>query len=119
MVDEGGCCKSVDYVTPPGELVARARKHAWLMDYRLRVRQETGRWEPLDGLMAQAAVPPFFDVVRAIDDEPLEPTSLANNLAWLQEAGFTQVECFWHDGLRALMGAFKGPTRDRTYSKSQ
>lgn len=107
LLEEGGCFYNVDYVTPPGDLVARARRHAWLMDYRLRVRQETGRWEPLDGLVERADVPPVFKVFDTNDDEQLVPTSLANNLAWLQEAGFTQVECFWHDGLRALMGAFK------------
>lgn len=107
LLEDGGCFYNVDYVTPPGDLVARARRHAWLMDYRLRVRQETGRWEPLDGLVERADVPPVFKVFDTSDEEQLVPTSLANNLTWLQEAGFTQVECFWHDGLRALMGAFK------------
>jgi tRNA (cmo5U34)-methyltransferase len=107
LLEDGGCFYNVDYVTPPGDLVARARRHAWLMDYRLRVRQETGRWEPLDGLVERADVPSVFKVFDANEDDPMMASPLANNLAWLQEAGFTQVECFWHDGLRALMGAFK------------
>ena len=107
LLDDGGCFYNVDYVTPPGDLVARAKRHAWLMDYRLRVRQETGRWEPLDGLVERADVPPVFKVFDTNEDDPAMAPSLANNLLWLQEAGFTQVECFWHDGLRALMGAFK------------
>jgi ubiquinone/menaquinone biosynthesis C-methylase UbiE len=106
LLEDGGCFYNVDYVTPPGELVARARRHALLMDYRLRIRQETGLWQPLDGLISKVDVPPLYSV-SPLDEQQLEPTSLANLMSWLVEAGFSQIECFWHDGLRALMGAFK------------
>ncbi len=99
----GGCFYNVDYVTPPGDLVARARRHSLLMDERFQVRQRTGTWPALREVETQVSVPTALQV----RERDVEPASLGNQLAWLSEAGFSQVECFWHDGMRALMGAFK------------
>ena len=33
--------------------------------------------------------------------------SRQDQLAWLKEAGFTKVECFWDGGRRALVGGFR------------
>jgi tRNA (cmo5U34)-methyltransferase len=103
LLVRGGCFYNVDYVTLPGELVTRARQHALLMEQRYRVRQETGRWPALVDVAPQVASYGVPQVSEAVD----EPASLANQLLWLTEAGFRQSECFWHDGYRALMGAFR------------
>jgi len=35
--------------------------------------------------------------------------SLEEQLKWLRHAGFTEVQCFWDSGRRALIGGFKKP----------
>ena len=50
-----------------------------------------------------------------------EPATVANQLNWLREAGFDEVECFWREGRDVLIGALRrsratssevrGPTR--------
>jgi tRNA (cmo5U34)-methyltransferase len=108
MLSDGGCFFNVDYVSAPGKAVSQARQHADLMDQRYRLRQETGVWYPIDEVQRRLdeVAGPRRAGTRTLDPDE-EPRSLENNLRWLSEAGFGQVECFWHDGRRALMGAFK------------
>ena len=36
-----------------------------------------------------------------------EPATVANQLNWLREAGFDEVECFWREGRDVLIGALR------------
>jgi tRNA (cmo5U34)-methyltransferase len=99
LTSEGGCFFNIDYVTPT-RLVSRVRQHQQLMEHRYHLRQSTGVWAPLSQLeQAGARTSSRLDEV--------EPATLQDHLAWMAEAGFDEVECFWHDGRRALMGAFR------------
>jgi tRNA (cmo5U34)-methyltransferase len=103
MLVPGGCFLNLDYVTPSGDFALRARRHEKLMDERYRIRHETGRWESLERIEAGAN----SGAVQAPADAECVPASVENHLRWLQEAGFREAECFWHDGLRALVGGLK------------
>jgi SAM-dependent methyltransferase len=103
MLVPGGCFLNVDYVTPAGDFAMRARRHEKVMDERYRIRQKTGRWQSLDRIEAGAAI----GAVQAPEDAECVPASVENHLRWLAESGFREAECFWHDGLRALIGALK------------
>jgi hypothetical protein len=35
------------------------------------------------------------------------PPSLKEQMKWLKQAGFADVQCFWEGGRRALIGGFK------------
>lgn len=103
MLVPGGCFLNVDYVSPSGGFASRARRHEKLMDERYRIRHETGRWESLNRIEAG----PSGSAVQPPDDLECQPASVENHLRWLRNIGFTEAECFWHDGLRALIGALK------------
>lgn len=103
MVAKGGCFFNTDYVHSAGERVKQARDHQLLMEHRYHLRQATGVWHPLADVATKVGTvgtPPPPKGER-------EPASLQDHLGWMTEAGFDHVECFWHDGRRALMGAFR------------
>lgn len=103
MLAPGGCFFNADYVQPAGARVAQVRQHQQLMEHRYLIRQSTGVWQPVaevERRLNEAASTPTASSAR-------EPSSLEDHLAWLREAGFDPVECFWHDGRRALMGGFR------------
>jgi len=103
MLVPGGCFLNVDYVMPSSDFSMLARRHEKLMDERYRIRHETGRWESLSRIEAGATI----GAVQAAGDAECVPASVENHLRWLREVGFREAECFWHDGLRALIGAHK------------
>ena len=103
MVAKGGCFFNADYVQPAGPHVQRARQHQQLMEHRYRIRQSTGVWQPIAEVQSQIV----STATPATRTAEREPASLQDHLGWLSEAGFDQVECFWHDGRRALLGAFR------------
>jgi tRNA (cmo5U34)-methyltransferase len=102
MVSKGGCFLNADYVHPD-DRVQRVQQHQQLMEQRYAIRQATGIWQPIT------------EVKRRIEDaQPastrtaeIERASLQDHLDWMRDAGFDHTECFWHDGRRALMGAFR------------
>ena len=104
LVSKGGCFFNADYVQAAGDRVQRAREHQMLMEHRYHIRRATGVWQPI------------VEIQRQLEDAGLTPparpgeatrSSLQDHLGWMKDAGFDHVECFWHDGRRALMGAFR------------
>jgi tRNA (cmo5U34)-methyltransferase len=104
MVSKGGCFFNADYVQAAGPRVQDARQHQALMEQRYHIRKATGVWQPITEVKRQlaeadkAAPTLSADAIRS---------SLQDHLGWMTDAGFDNVECFWHDGRRALMGAFR------------
>jgi ubiquinone/menaquinone biosynthesis C-methylase UbiE len=113
LVAPGGCFLNLDEVVPSGSLVARAERHAQLMTRRQRVFDETGKWLPLTSEEVQGGArrrqqahgePTQEDLARI---SAHAPNALANQLGWLVADGFNEAECFWRDGNRAILGAFR------------
>jgi hypothetical protein len=73
------------------------------MEQRYNIRQATGIWQPITEVKrrVEEASPASARTVE------IERASLQDHLRWMTEAGFDHAECFWHDGRRALMGAFR------------
>src|SRR5579871_5130007 len=44
---------------------------------------------------------------RPVTDEGAEPATLENQLRWLREAGFDEVDCFWKDRMNVSLVAFR------------
>jgi tRNA (cmo5U34)-methyltransferase len=107
LVSPGGCFFNVDYVTPSAERVRQARRHQQLMEQRYQLRRSTGVWQPIAEVERQVAESSQRDNSHG----EVEQASLGDHLSWLAEAGFGQVECFWHDGRRALVGGFRDAGR--------
>ncbi len=104
MVAKGGCFFNADYVQANNDRVQRAREHQMLMEQRYHIRKATGVWQPITEVERQ-----LVEAGRQPPSRPGETTrsSLQDHLGWMSDAGFDHVECFWHDGRRALMGAFR------------
>lgn len=112
LVAPGGCFINLDHPAS-GELVGRATRHAQNMDRRHELYEQTGRWTPLNDLPAPSrfgANPQAHGEASHEDLERIashEPATVANQLNWLREAGFDEVDCFWREGRDALIGAFR------------
>ncbi len=112
LVAAGGCFINLDHVAA-GELIRRASRHAQQMEQRQRLFEETGRWTPLSeitlpsgmGRRPDAHAQPSAEDLKRIASH--EPATLANQLRWLLEAGFDEVECFARDRAGVLIGAFR------------
>jgi tRNA (cmo5U34)-methyltransferase len=112
-VAPGGCFLNLDRVEAAGQLARDAERHAQVMARRQELFEETGQWRSL------AEVEPEVRFRRprvdhgpepAVADERLaahEPATLTNQLRWLKDAGFDEVECFWRDRQQAMLGAFR------------
>jgi tRNA (cmo5U34)-methyltransferase len=112
-VAPGGCFLNFDRVEAPGAQVRAAERHAELMERRHELFTQSGQWRTL------AEVEPEVRFRRGRGEAGAEetgaaerlrshePATLVNQLRWLQEAGFAEVECFWRDGRRAILGAYR------------
>jgi len=114
LVAPGGCFLNLDQIFA-GNLVGQANRQAQRMDRRRQIHGETGKWQPLSEIAAQSGArgtpqahgQPTPETLKRIASH--EPATLANQLRWLLEAGFDEVECFGRDRGAALIGAFRAP----------
>ena len=100
-VNDGGCFLNLDLVNAPTP--ALQRRYWEVMSSRRAARSPTG--SPGHGGTADLARMPAADAQA--DDRPPFPASVDDQLAWLREAGFSQVDCFWKEMGLALVGGYK------------
>ena len=112
LVAKGGCFINSDH-PGTGVLAGRASGHAQQMAQRYQIYEQTGQWTRLHELPARSgagrnlhahAEPSREDLERIASHEP---ATVANQLRWLLEAGFDEVECFAREGRDMLIGAFR------------
>jgi tRNA (cmo5U34)-methyltransferase len=112
-VAPGGCFLNLDRIELPGPMVREAERHEQLMARRQEVFAQTGQWRPLSELEAEMGTRRTRyeeGAERSGAAERIaahEPATLANQMKWLTEAGFAEVDCFWRDAHRAMLGAFR------------
>lgn len=115
LVRPGGCFLNLDQLAVPGSLVGGAIRYARLMSRRFESHAATGRWRSLAEIEAEQPARR-----RERDSRPTpapaeeqiaaqEPATLVNQLRWLTEAGYAEVECFWREGNHAIIGGFRAP----------
>jgi len=112
LVAPGGCFLNLDQIAA-GELAGRAGRHAQQMAARQELFEQTGQWKSLGelptgsgrrGPMHAHGPTAEADLQRIAGHEP---ATLSNQLRWLREAGFDEVDCFVRDGRSGLLGAFR------------
>ena len=114
-VAPGGCFLNLDRVEAPGPLIVQAERHAQLMARRAELFAQTGQWRSWGEVEAEFGARRRRAEVGAEERGAAErlaaqePATLANQLRWLREAGFQEVDAFWRDGHRALIGAYRAP----------
>jgi tRNA (cmo5U34)-methyltransferase len=112
LVAPGGCFINLDQIAA-SEIVGRVSRHAQQMAARQRIFEETGEWKSLSELPAPPNRGPRMHAHGTAASEDLEriaahePATLANQLRWLLEAGFDEVDCFVRDGRSGLLGAYR------------
>jgi tRNA (cmo5U34)-methyltransferase len=113
FVAPGGCFLNLDRVEGEGLLARNAERHAQVMARRQEVFEETGQRRSFAEVEPDVYVRRGRTQAHGEPREPdermaaHEPATLANQLRWLKEAGFAEVECFWRDRQQAVIGAFR------------
>ncbi len=112
LVGPGGCFINLDQVQA-GDLVRRATQHAQRMARRQQIFEETGVWRSLADIEAEMGPGSRLRGHARASEADLqriashEPATLGNQLRWLKEAGFDEVDCFARERGGALIGAFR------------
>lgn len=114
-VAPGGCFLNFDRIELPGSLVRAAERHEQMMARRQDLFSQTGQWRTLAEVEAEVgtrrrrADAGAEETGAAERIASHEPATLANQLRWLREAGFDEVDAFFRDAHRALIGAYRAP----------
>ncbi len=93
VVAPGGCFLNYDLIFVSGPTAAEAYDHASGLDGWIR-GVDSDATRPSPGGHAPAG-------------HQREPITLEQQLRWLREAGFQEVECFWKEMRSTIMGGFR------------
>jgi tRNA (cmo5U34)-methyltransferase len=97
----GGALLILDLVNPVNELAWAAYGDAWDAIVRRQSLEETG------GLGAYTYFSEHWNHYRGPDLESDRPSGLYEQLRWLEDAGFSQMDCFWLRAGHALYGGYR------------
>lgn len=99
----GGCLLVADLVLPAGESGVRVAAKQWDLAVRERSLQLSGdlrafeRFEELE-----------WNSYRATEPDPVDqPSTLLDQLEWMEAAGFTDVDVYWMLAGHVIFGGFK------------
>jgi len=96
-----GCFLSADRLKASAPAFDTLYHELWLKQIVRRTKEVLNKDVPLETVRERQ---------RTMDAAAgLKCVTLEENLAWLREAGWPLVDCFWKDYQRAIFGAFKTP----------
>jgi trans-aconitate methyltransferase len=102
-LEPGGALLICDLVRPASDLVRRAFSEQWQNIAREQSQALTGSATAYDEAVAEG-----WDAFTTEEPEPGEmPSRLYEQLHWLQEAGLSQVDCFWMRAGVAIYGGYR------------
>ena len=110
LVKPGGCFLSCEGFSSAGPSLEKLYNKLRLQDYRERIKMETGTEKSL-----QEAEHQLRDRSRGYRDffkdrhreSPVGVSTVMNNLLWLKEAKFDEVDCLFKRNRVALIGGFR------------
>ena len=100
-LEPGGALLIADLVAPTGELTRQYMARVWEESVRQQSIEQTGALDAYNAFVASQWN--TFDYPDPLD----RPSPLLDQLAWLAELGFEQVDAFWVYGGHAVYGAYK------------
>lgn len=105
LVKRGGCLLNIDWFGPAGEFTRRLYEKEWLEQRQRRGKQHQGKGKRAEspGAVERAKQPGRG---RA---GGFGTVSMEDQLHFLHEAGFDEVECFWKDMRAAIIGGYRSP----------
>lgn len=103
LVKKGGCFLNIEHIGPAGEVSSRLYRQARREERQRHLKESSGTEESPEyqrehGRQTQAEQGHW----RGHGGAPLE-----SHLTWLHEAGFDEVDCFWKDMGRAIIGGYR------------
>ena len=108
LVEPGGCFLNCDLIFARGGSVAEAYRRARSLEDWIRAPSGT---DPMPPVVSQETREPGGSAPRqpahgaAERSAPgVQPATLENQLGWLRESGFQDVECFWKELQSAIIG---------------
>ena len=110
LVKPGGCFLTCDRFSPPGPSLEKLYHKLRLQHYRERLKMETGTEKSLQDAEEQLrdrrrGYHVFF---KGHDRESsVGVSTMMDNLLWLKEAGFDEVDCLFKRDNVAIIGAFR------------
>jgi tRNA (cmo5U34)-methyltransferase len=111
LVAPGGCFFNYDLIFPSGpvakEAYQRAKsREAWIRAPRSDVRL-ADTTTPQTHEHTESDQPRHGHQESVGSARDIEPATLEQQLRWLREAGFEEVECFWKEMQSAIIGGFR------------
>ncbi len=100
----------VTIIAPPGPMLEKAYFKSWLTAHQTAIKAETGIEKSLAEIeqelheqrrLREGSFP------HRIRNTSIRSTNLMNQLDWLNQAGFDEVDCLWKEMRRAIIGGFK------------
>jgi tRNA (cmo5U34)-methyltransferase len=102
LTKPGGCFLCGDLVAAPGPITGRAYLKARLAVYQLAIKKRTGIEKSLEELEQE-----WGDRRPGHGAYPHGAPTLIDQLMWLEQAGFDEVDCLWKDTRRAIIAGFR------------
>lgn len=101
-LEPGGALLIADLIRPTHPLGVRLAAEVWDEDVRERSANALQESTPFDRFQATK-----WNYYRHPDDPADQPSTLYDQLGWLEEAGLTDVDVYWMKAGHALFGARK------------
>lgn len=102
-IEPGGALLIADIVAPVSDLVQRSHREFWGRAALEQSLDLTGSEE-----LYERAVAEGWGYYDEAEHDPLDkPSLLFDQLKWLEEAGFSAVDCFWLRGGFAVFGGYR------------
>lgn len=102
-IEEGGALLIADIVAPVTDRVRASHREFWGRAAREQSLALTGSEE-----LYQRTVDEGWGYYDEAEHDPLDkPSPLFDQLKWLEEAGFSAVDCFWLRGGFAVYGGYR------------
>ncbi len=110
LVKPGGCFLVSDIYSPPGDVTRRIYLKQVILSRQAVVKAETGVEKSVEEIkqeLLERRQSRHSGESGRLWEETRKSHTLVNNLEWLSQAGFTEVDCLSREVRRAILGGFK------------
>lgn len=106
LLKNGGCFLNSELVAPSGSEVNKFYQRWRLITLQKKIKEEKGPEKSLDELEKEQQKELAIPFHNQEGWRPSFPT-LEEQLLWLRQAGFNEVDCFWKEMGQAIIGAYR------------
>lgn len=110
LVAAGGCFLNAELIFPPGPATAEAYERLEGLETWIQSIDDGSGSTATGSATAVADTPTHYGHAHhgsGSSGRAVERASLEQQLCWLREAGFQEVDCFWKEMRHAIIGGFR------------